>query len=88
MRRPLLLVALLALAAALTTLDLFGPDGQRIGQVREGPGNTVDVYDSQSRRVGWGRCDRIGTCQLFDMRGNRIVESRGGRIIIGPHLMR
>lgn len=36
MTRPLALAALLALAAA-GTLDVFGPDGQRVGLVREGP---------------------------------------------------
>ncbi len=80
--RPLLLVALLALAAALTTIDLFGPDGQRLGQVREGPGGAVDVFDKESRRTGWGRRNADGSWELFDQRGNRIGESRGGRIIL------
>lgn len=82
MRRPLLLVALLALAAVLTTWDMFDAQGQRAGTVRERAGGAVEIFDRDSRRIGWGRRGTDGSLELFDMRGNRIGESRGGRIIL------
>lgn len=69
--RPLLLAASLALAAA-ETLDLFGPDGQRMGIIREGPSGQVEIFDQQSRRIGWGRRNRDGSIELFDPKGNRL----------------
>lgn len=82
----MLLAALLALAAG--TLDLFTPDGQRLGQVREGPGGRIDVFDKESSRIGWGRRSPDGSVELFDMKGNRLCESRGGRIIVDPRRLR
>jgi hypothetical protein len=45
------LLALLLAAAAMTTTDLFAPDGERLGAVREGPGGSADEFDKESRRV-------------------------------------
>ena len=79
--RGSLLAIMLALAAA-GTLDLIGPDGQRLGMVREGPGGQLDLFDKESRRVGWGRCDRVGNCELFGTDGRRIGEAWDGRVIL------
>jgi hypothetical protein len=82
MRFPTLLAALLALAA-VGTIDVFAPDGRRIGSVREGPGSRVDVYDAESRRVGWGRRNADGSVEVFDKKGKRIgTGTPDGRVII------
>jgi len=52
----------IALAAA-GTLDLYDRDGKRAGTVREGPGGRADVFDAESRRVGWGRRNTDGSLE-------------------------
>ncbi len=71
--RAIMFVAVALAVAASATLDLFfGPDGQRAGTVREGPSGQVDVFDRESRRVGWGWRNANGSVEPFDVRGNRI----------------
>ena len=76
--RPALLAALLALAAA-GTVDLFGPDGQRVEIIREGPGSRVGVFDQDSRRIGWGRRNPDGSVEVFGTKGNRFGTLRPDR---------
>lgn len=79
---PLLLAALLALAAA-GTLDLFAPDGQRQGYVREAPAGQVEIFDKNSKRIGWGRRNTDGSLELFDVKGNRLGTLRlDGRVLL------
>ena len=73
---------MLSLLAAAGTLDLFGPDGHRVGTVREGPGSRVDLYDAESRRIGWGRRNADGSVELFDAKGNRVgTITRDGKML-------
>jgi hypothetical protein len=79
MRFPTLLAALVLALAAVGTIDVFGPDGQRAGTIREGPGGRVDVYDADSNRIGWGRRNADGSLELFDQQGRRLgTVDRGG----------
>jgi hypothetical protein len=81
MTRCLLLPALLLAAAAVGAIDVFGPDGQRIGTVREGAGGRVDMYDGESRRIGWGRRNADGSLELFDQQGRRLGTVDRGRVL-------
>jgi hypothetical protein len=77
-----LLLAALALAAA-GILDVFGPDGQRIGTLRDSLGGSVDLYDTEGRRVGWGRRNADGSVEVLDLKGNRLgTITRDGRAIL------
>jgi hypothetical protein len=81
MTRCLLLPALLLAAAAVGAIDVFGPDGQRVGTVKESPGGRVDVYDADSNRIGWGRRNADGSIGLFDKDGRRLgTVDQGGRL--------
>jgi hypothetical protein len=73
--------AFLALAAA-GTLNVFGPDGQRIGTLQDSLGGSVDFYDAEGRRVGWGRRNADGSVEVLDLKGNRLgTITRDGRAI-------
>ncbi len=76
-----LLLAALALAAATTTTEILdGQTGEREGRIVEQPSGSIDLFDRDSGRIGWGKTDATGT-QLFDPQGNRIgtlTPNRGG----------
>jgi hypothetical protein len=73
----------LGLAIGAGTVGVYGPDGQRVGTVRENPGGSVDLFGRDGQRLGWGRTSG-GTTEFFDTRGNRIGTARDGRITVAP----
>jgi hypothetical protein len=73
-------VALIIFAAA-GTINLYDSDGHRVGSLRQ-EGSRLDLFDAESRRVGWGRCDAFGRCEVFDREGRRIGETPDGRVIL------
>jgi hypothetical protein len=69
-------------AFALAASGVFDAQtGGRVGSLRQ-EGSRLDLFDAHSRRVGWGRCDGQGRCEVFDREGRRIGETRGGRVIL------
>ncbi len=82
MTRRWMVLWVLALAAAVTTTDLFDAQtGERVGTIREGAGSTVDVFRPDGSRAGWGRQNPDGSTELFDTKGNRIgTVTRDGAI--------
>jgi len=61
----------LALAAS-GTLGLGAPDGRRVGVIREAPDGRVDLFDQESRWVGWGHRKADGSIELFHPDGQRL----------------
>ena len=61
------LLPLLLLGGAL----LLNEQTQTIGRVEDRAG-MIDVFDQDSRRLGWGRQHRNGDVEPFDTKGNRI----------------
>lgn len=62
------LMALLLLGGAL----LLNEQGDVVARVQERPGGSIDLFDADSNRIGWGRQSRTGDVELFDTRGNRL----------------
>lgn len=62
------LMVLLLLGGAL----LLNERGEVVGRVQERPGGSIDVFDADSNRLGWGRQSRTGDVELFDVRGRRL----------------
>ncbi len=55
------------------TLDVFSPDGKRIGRVViDRHTGRVDLYDTMSRRTGYGTLHPDGALDLFDRNGQRL----------------
>jgi hypothetical protein len=68
---------MLSLLAAAGAINLFTPDGQRVGVVREGPGGQVEIFDRDSRRIGWGRRNPDGSIEVFGADGRPLALKAG-----------
>ena len=90
MSRPVVVALVLALelgaglasAGEQTRVDLYDPQGRRIGYaVVDQQTGRVDYYDAQSRRTGYGRVDATGRAERFGLDGRRQGETG---VPVGP----
>ena len=86
----ILLAAILVLAGAIATIE--GPDGERPIIIREDPSGSIDIFKSDSSRVGYGTRRPDGSLDLFHPDGSRLGYIQPGsgksgsptRIILSP----
>ena len=84
--RGILLAAVLALAPAAPAagedrVEIRDRDGVLRGRAIVRPGS-VDLFDANSNRLGWGRQDSRGNVELFDTQGNRLGTWQRDRGVI------
>lgn len=72
------LMVLLLLGGAL----LLNERGEVVGRMQERRGGSIDVFDVDSNRVGWGRQSQTGDVELFDQNSRRIGTWQRSRGVI------